>query len=977
MESSGTIKSILKPANVAKSDESLASRVKNIEGKLREARRVVNFTQPLSDKGEEKKDDKFSSHVSDKMSPVETLDSWEDPGVNAMLNTDTDEFTDELQQINKSFANVVQSLTQTQLDGDLAAKSSQNSNVAFTLVKNYVTNTWSKYGFQKVIKDEDNFFFFKFESITGVSQVLEQVKSRNLMGQVYIKSPIVAIRKNVLVLMLTIAKPVMLDTFTCAMCNDPWGRIGFARALIEVNATKDLKKEVIMAVPNEDGTEHTNVNIQAEYEWKPPLCLECHVFGHTLAQCPNNVKEPATVNEEAQIDGFTTVSNRKHKGKKQSNTNLHGCIKLQRPKTFEYRLVATPTAEKHIKQIVSASTKEKHVKQVESSPVVTTNHFEALNYDAVRLVDEGETSGKNKEDGLASANEDTQADRTASKGCRIILGWNKDVVNIMALSQSSQVMHVKIFHKASNNIIFCSFIYAGNLPAERRVLWADLGLHKQVVRGSPWILMGDFNVALNLEDSISGSSRLNAAMLDFKTCVNRIEVMDINSSGLHYTWNQKPRGGGGILKKLDRIMGNLEFVDTFPAKTEVVGAEWSKVVDGHHMFQVVTKMKALKKPLRKLLHSHGNLHERVNSIRLELDEAKLVEEWFLKQKAKIEWLDVGDSNSAFFHKSVKSRNRSSRIEVIRGEGDVDVLGSLVADTFVSHYKDFLGTSMACDVLNTDGLFIKHISAGSRDQMVQIVTNEETKAAMFSIGENRAPGPDGFSLAFFKKSWDIVGNDICRAIWDFFVNGKLLKEINHTFLALIPKVSTPLRVTDYRPISCCNILYKCISKILTNRIIDRIKEVISDNQSAFIPGRRISNNILIMKELMHNYHIDRGPPRCAFKVDIQKAYDTVNWVFLRNILKCFGFHMTMVKWIMACVSSASFWLSINGDIHGFFQARRGLRQGDPLSPHLFTLVMEIVNMCFADDLFIFTKGEVDSARLIMDSLDEFQKSSGLF
>ncbi|GKC81533.1 hypothetical protein Tco_1137250 [Tanacetum coccineum] len=467
-------------------------------------------------------------------------------------------------------------------------------------------------------------------------------------------------------------------------------------------------------------------------------------------------------------------------------------------------------------------------------------------------------------------------------------------------------------------MLLTSWLYR-NLPAERRVLWADLGLHKQVVRGSPWILMGDFNVALNLEDSISG-------------------------------------GGGGILKKLDRIMGNLEFVDTFPGAygifqpyrisdhspavlkiptitnqkpkpfkffnfltyksnfAEVVGAEWSKVVDGHHMFQVVTKMKALKKPLRKLLHSHGNLHERVNSLRLELDEvqkaldknptdgilreeeavyvqafteAKLDEERFLKQKAKIEWLDV-------------------------------------ADTFVSHYKDFLGTSMACDVLNTDGLFIKHISAGSRDQMVQIVTNEEIKAVMFSIGDDRAPGPDRFSSAFFKKSWDIVGNDICRAIRDFFVNGKLLKEINHTFLALIPKVSTPLRVTDYHPISCCNILYKCISRILTNRIIDGIKEVISDNRSAFIMGRRISDNILITQELMYNYHRDRGPPRCAFKVDIQKAYDTVNWGFLRNILKCFGFHMTMVKWIMACVSSASFSLSINGDIHGFFQARQGHR-----------------------------------------------------
>ncbi|GJW36240.1 protein LAZ1 [Tanacetum coccineum] len=389
------------------------------------------------------------------------------------------------------------------------------------------------------------------------------------------------------------------------------------------------------------------------------------------------------------------------------------------------------------------------------------------------------------------------------------------------------------------------------------------------------------------------------------------------------------------------------------------------------MYQIVTKMKSLKKPLRKLLYAHGNLHERVKTLRNELDEvqkaldknpndvnlrdeeatyvqalteAKLDEERFLKQKAKIEWLEVRDSNSAFFHKSVKSGNRSSRIEVIRGADNVEVTGTLVADVFVTHYQQFLGTSRDCEDLDTQGLFINRISDESSHDMVRHVTNNEVKQAMFSIGDDRAPGPDGFTSAFFKKSWDVVGPDICNVVRDFFVNGKLLKEVNHTFLAVIPKMSTPIMVTDYRSISCCNVLYKCISKILTNRIIGGINKAVSENQSAFILGRRISDNILITQELMHNYHRNRGPPRCAFKVDIQNVYDNVDWKFLANILKCFGFHDTMIKWIMACVTSASFSLSLNGDIH--------------------------------DDIFIFARGELDSARLIIESLDEFQKSSGL-
>ncbi|GJW03272.1 aspartic peptidase [Tanacetum coccineum] len=333
-------------------------------------------------------------------------------------------------------------------------------------------------------------------------------------------------------------------------------------------------------------------------------------------------------------------------------------------------------------------------------------------------------------------------------------------------------------------------------------------------------------------------------------------------------------------------------------------------------------------------------------------EAKLDEERFLKQKEKIKWLDVGDSNSAYFHKSVKCRNHRGRIDTILNSANEEVAGVNVADVFVSHYKMFLGSDMNCDMVNTDGLFVKHVSG-----------------------------------------WDIVGGDVCHAIRNFFVNGRLLKEINHKFIALIPKVPTPLKVNDFRPISCCNVLYKCISKILTNRIINGIKEVVSDNQSAFVPGRRISDNILITQELMHNYHRNRGPPQCAFKIDIQKAYDTVDWRFLGCVLACFGFHSRMIKWIMACVTSTSFSLTINGDIHGYFKGKRGLRQGDPLSPYLFTLVMEVltlminrrvnlsngfryhkhceelhlVNVCFADDLFIFARGDVESAHVIMEAL----------
>ncbi|XP_022019376.1 uncharacterized protein LOC110919413 [Helianthus annuus] len=272
----------------------------------------------------------------------------------------------------------------------------------------------------------------------------------------------------------------------------------------------------------------------------------------------------------------------------------------------------------------------------------------------------------------------------------------------------------------------------------------------------------------------------------------------------------------------------------------------------------------------------------------------------------------------------------------------------------------------------------------------------------SIGENKAPGPDGFTSAFFKHAWDTVGEEVTDAILAFFDNGQLLKQINHTIIALVPKKETPNSVLDYRPISCCNVLFKCISKITTDRLKGYLDGLVSINQSAFVPGRKISDNILLTQELMHNYHTNRGPSRCALKIDIQKAYDTVNWSFLESVLLRFGFHRKMVKWIMTCVSTVSYSLCINGDIHGFFYGKRGLRQGDPLSPYLFMLVMEvlslllqhaarthasfkfhslcakqrIINVSFADDLFIFAHGDRPSVKVLRDALGSFTKISGL-
>nr|GEY87641.1 hypothetical protein [Tanacetum cinerariifolium]GEY90573.1 hypothetical protein [Tanacetum cinerariifolium] len=158
-------------------------------------------------------------------------------------------------------------------------------------------------------------------------------------------------------------------------------------------------------------------------------------------------------------------------------------------------------------------------------------------------------------------------------------------------------------------------------------------------------------------------------------------------------------------------------------------------------------------------------------------------------------------------------------------------------------------------------------------MIKDVTNKEFKEAMFEISDSKAPRPDGYTACFFKKAWDIVGSDICYAVKEFFANRKFLKEINTTLIALIPKVNNACCVIDYRPIACGNALYKCISKILTSRNKGGLDKLVNLNQSDFIQGRSIQDNILLTRELLKGYNRKNSVKRCSLKIDIAKDYDT--------------------------------------------------------------------------------------------------------
>ncbi|KAL0011163.1 hypothetical protein SO802_006271 [Lithocarpus litseifolius] len=291
----------------------------------------------------------------------------------------------------------------------------------------------------------------------------------------------------------------------------------------------------------------------------------------------------------------------------------------------------------------------------------------------------------------------------------------------------------------------------------------------------------------------------------------------------------------------------------------------------------------------------------------------------------------------------------------------------------------------------------------RDFLSTDFTAEEVKVALFQMGPTKAPGPDGMNALFYQKFWHVVGDFVVLAVLDFLNNGNMLPDINHTNIVLIPKVKNPERMSEFRPISLCNVIYKIISKVLANRLKQVLPQIISPTQSAFVPGRLITDNVLVAYETLHTMHYRKKGKKgyMALKLDISKAYDRVEWHFLHRIMEKLGFPTIWIDRVMSCVTTTSLSILINGKPYGLIHPSRGIRQGDPLSPYLFLLCAEgftallkeaesegrikgvsicrgapqITNLMFADDSLLFCQATRAEGETITEILQTYERASG--
>lgn len=227
----------------------------------------------------------------------------------------------------------------------------------------------------------------------------------------------------------------------------------------------------------------------------------------------------------------------------------------------------------------------------------------------------------------------------------------------------------------------------------------------------------------------------------------------------------------------------------------------------------------------------------------------------------------------------------------------------------------------------------------------------------------------------------MADNVYKVALEVLAGKGMLENLNDTLLVLIPKVDSPELASQFRPISLCNVAYKIITKAIVNRIRPMMPYLTSCNQTSFVPGRQITDNIVIVQEVIHTMKNKSGKVGfMAIKIDFEKAYDRLRWDFIRDTLLEIRFPPVLIEVIMECITTTSMCVLWNGEPTRAFKPKRGIRQGDPLSPYIFVLCMErlnhiieesiirnkwrpiyasrkgpkLSNLCFADDIVLFAE-----------------------
>ena len=334
----------------------------------------------------------------------------------------------------------------------------------------------------------------------------------------------------------------------------------------------------------------------------------------------------------------------------------------------------------------------------------------------------------------------------------------------------------------------------------------------------------------------------------------------------------------------------------------------------------------------------------------------------IRQRSRVRWVGAADTNSKLFHLRANGRRRKNFIPSLQTEEAVLTVEEDKHQELFRHFSSSIGSTMPrARSLDWDSL---QIPTHDLSDLEQCFTAEELKDAVFGLPGGKAPGPDGFTAIFYRKCWSVVKDDILAAINQLHrLRGNRWHLLNSAHISLLPKGEDASKVKDYRPISLMHSVAKIVCKMMANRLAPHLLDMIPNSQSAFIKTRSIHDNYIYVRNAIKLLHSKKKP--CLFlKLDIAGAFDTVSWEYMLELTERLGFGPRWRDLMSLIWSSSNSKVMANGCLGQQIWHRRGLRQGDPLSPMLFTIAIAPLHwiMQRADNLGVLSHVDLPPARL---------------
>ncbi|GJS45072.1 RNA-directed DNA polymerase, eukaryota, reverse transcriptase zinc-binding domain protein [Tanacetum coccineum] len=471
-------------------------------------------------------------------------------------------------------------------------------------------------------------------------------------------------------------------------------------------------------------------------------------------------------------------------------------------------------------------------------------------------------------------------------------------------------------------------IYGPQDPNAKSTLWSSLLSFAQHHQGR-YVLFGDLN-EVRVEHERFGTNFSRSEAQVFNKFVADLGLHEMMMGGKSFTWMNKL---GTKMSKLDLFLLSEEVLDDNHNLKAIIILDrlWSdhslillhtlKTDYDTPQKTIVNRKKEAIALLQDINHkiysSMASDSKKETRLQLlhEIHNIDRMESMDLFQKARIKWDIEGDKNTKFFHSLIKQNRRRQAIQGIMVDGTWVSNSVQVKEAIFDFYKEKFQSHVPQVSCSNHSSFSR-LSEAESNKMERQISSEEIRKAVWDCGSDKAPGPDGFSFQFLKRYWDLFKDDIELFISDFFATARLPLGTNSSFITLIPKVSNPMFIKDYHPISLIGLQYKIIAKIFANRLATVVNSLVSSEQSAFISGRQILDGPLMLSEIME----------CQFQ-----------------------FGEKWRSWIRECLRSAHTSILINGSPTSEFSIKRGLCQGDPLSPFLFILIMKEWNQVDMDNI----------------------------